>query len=216
MSPEKIHTIMASDHLDVLISQDTSANATDAVSVTGPAARIGNIGLNFHDSTITLSDDNSCRWSYDISARYTVHVKVGRHFHGLELHDDARIETLDTIKIHGSIIFNHYSLQDCKMMIDIRDKAYFIPTLNSGGGLRVYGRAEIFVGVLNEASFLEARDFISYYTYVFNKGPNDAHVHPISELGVSIYYTGNVYVHHKPEKDVGGVRTGTGKQIDVW
>lgn len=200
--------LIINDQFDVYLIQDS----TYRIDITAGRNMFDGFGYAVKDSTLELSDNNTCNWVRDYGHKYkvTIHCKDLKH---IILNDNATLSNKDSLFIN-SLGMEQRSMADSKLNICCRIGLVTV-TLYTAGNLTLTGYSQIFVGYMYDVSSLDARGLKSPYCFGFNSSPSDMYLNSSYQFGYNIYYSGNIFYTGNPFVVGKGEVSGSGKLIKL-
>lgn len=199
--------IKINDRFNLIISQDTAK--TENAILKGGENLLPSVKMEVKDSTLYIEDGNTCNWVRNFDDRITIALNI-KDLNKIWVHDDVYVKTNGQINLETFYI-DHSGMGNIEM--DLKCSKFLQTDQYSAGEITLKGYAAVFVTTINDVGGMYASGLQGDYTYVFHHGTNECHVKPKKQMGVSIFYTGNIFYYAEPSELVFGKMNGSGQLI---
>lgn len=199
--------IKINNRFNLIISQDSTRGENALIK--GGENLLSSVIMEVKDSTLYIRDENSCDWVRSFNDRITIELNI-RELKKLQVHDDVYVRTSGQINTENFYLV-HTGMGDIDFDINCSD--FFQSDQYSAGEITLKGYAAVFVTTINDVGGMYASELQGDYTFVFHHGPNECHVKPKKQMGISIFYTGNIFYYAEPAELKYGNMRGTGSLI---
>lgn len=193
------------DNVDILLHTDT----TPFLKVTAGQHLVEGIVTEVNGNTLYIRNENRSNWVRSFKNTYTVEIGMAQPtFIGYS--GSGTVTCLDTIRA-GDFSFDcRNGSGSIRLLLDCT-----VAHLNIHTGrcdITAKGRSGVTYLFQNDTGFIFADELLSGYCYVRNSGTGDIKLMVEKELGVDIFYYGNVFYSGNPYRIDRNI-TGSGKLI---
>lgn len=190
---EPFNQLTVHDYIDIRLHQSADYRAV----AEGGANLLSHVSVEVEEGVLTVKNSNTCRWLRDPNERVQVDVftpdlrKVNYLGYGDFSAMDLKVEKLE--------VYSFRSLRDFSLNIEA-DSLIFI--LEKGApNLYLEGVVDYFYIYHFGTGLVFAEDLkVESKIHLNHESTGDFHVHPMGELFLEIFASGNIYSYHEPEK----------------
>lgn len=193
------------DNVDVLLQTDT----TFYLKVTAGQNLVEGILTTVDGNTLRISNENRGNWVRSFKNRYTVEVGMARPS-SITYFGSGTVRCLDTIRTDEFTFDCRNGSGSIQLLLDCQ-----VSHLNLHTGrcdLTAKGKSGVTYLFQNDTGFLFADELVSGFCYARNSGTGDIRLNVEKELGVELFYYGNVYYRGNPYRIDRNI-TGSGRLI---
>ncbi|MFM2136639.1 MAG: hypothetical protein RL021_2039, partial [Bacteroidota bacterium] len=193
------------DNVDILLHTDTAFY----LQVTAGQNLVDGIITKVEGNTLRISNENRSNWVRSFKNRYTVEIGMDQPV-GILYSGSGSVTCMDTISTEDFTFDCRNGSGSVQLLLDCQ-----VSRLNLHTGrcdMSAKGKSGVTYLFQNDIGYLIADELMSGFCYVRNNGTGDIRLNVEKELGVDIFYYGNVYYRGNPYRIDRNI-TGSGKLI---
>lgn len=188
------HTIEIHDYVDLYLH---SGSNQDSIVVTGGSNLIAAVQTTVKDSTLTIRQELSCKWSRNYDQRYAVHVALPK-FKRLKYYGAGNVSTKDTIHADTLLIDSWNGTGSFKLKLKAKK---LILGINSGNvDIQVEGETNKLFIWQQGLGVIDATNMYAPYGWVDHGATGNCYLsNAFQQLDVLLYGVGNIYYSGQPQ-----------------
>ena len=181
------------DNVSLILSTDTATR----VRVEAGENIIGGISTQVTDGQLLIHNNNKCNWLRDYSKPVNVYIS-GNNLWKIKYNGSGNVTSQGTLKQDSINIEVWGGCGTLELTLNVGKGSF---SLNMGTATyRLHGISSVTSAYMVDYGLYDARDMLTEYTFITNKGTNDCYVNAskyleatIGSIGI-IYYVGEPYL----------------------